>query len=87
MIKMIATLGGKKTLFLGLERLNTEKMHDGKPIRVDVAELIEGFEDKDAFDEVIVWAGETLEDAYNELREAIPDLPPYEETLDISGGN
>lgn len=76
MLKLVATSqtpdGPQSTLFLGLERENTNRLHDNKPIVIDMAELPK------AFDRIVILGGETLADVYDDLR-AI-GLPLPEET-------
>jgi ABC-type Fe3+-citrate transport system substrate-binding protein len=69
MIKAAATFGKKKVLILGLSRENTERLHNGEPIKVDLEAL--GLVGPD----VILFAGETEEEMKAELENQFGKLP------------
>ena len=74
MLKIVATVNNRQTLFLGLDRENTTRLHEGKPIAVDVQALNQTSRGGPVQD-VMLCAGETLEDIHRELGQYLP-LPP-----------
>lgn len=77
MLKIVATSqtpnGPQSTLYLGLERANTDRLHDNKPILIDMAELPK------SFDRIVILAGESIADVYDDLRAIglpMPDQTP-----------
>jgi hypothetical protein len=78
-IKMLAQLHGRRTLFLGLTRENTARLHGNEPIAVDVQALLAQVPESDAVQDVIIFAGEDLKQVHGQLKPFFPDLPPFEE--------
>lgn len=72
MLKVVAMVNNRRTLFCGLDRENTKRLHAGQPIAID-AQAVAGAPVLD----VVLFAGETLEDCHAELGKYIelPDLP------------
>lgn len=68
MIKMVATVNNRRTLFLGLSRENTTRLHDDQPIAVDVQALLALLPVDDVQD-VVIFAGETEESMADQLRQ------------------
>ena len=80
MIKMIATINNRRTLFLGLERTNTDRLHDDQPIPIDLQAMLATTDVPDVQD-IVLLAGETLAEVYAQLAEGIPGLPPFQEPV------
>lgn len=76
MLKVLTTVNNRRTLFLGLDRENTNRLHGGKPIAVDVQALAATVDGE--VQDVVLFAGETLADVHAELSQFVP-LPPLEE--------
>jgi hypothetical protein len=72
MLKVGATVNNRRTLFLGLDRTNTTRLHAGEPIAVDVQALAVGV--GGPFQDVVLFAGETLEDMATELDKYVPGV-------------
>jgi hypothetical protein len=70
MIRMAAhTTDGKRLILIGLDRENTKRLHDGKPIRIDGAEFgLPGWI-------IGIFAGETVEDMLADLKAAGVQVP------------
>lgn len=75
MLKIVATVNNRQTLFLGLDRRNTTALHAGKPIAVDAQALLAQSKDGGPVQDIVICAGETLEDIHRELGQYLP-LPP-----------
>lgn len=75
MLKIVAVVNNRKTLFLGLSKVNTSRLLDGKPSVIDVQALVAGAE---PVQDIVLCAGETDKVVYDELAQYI-DLPPYRE--------
>ena len=75
MLKAVATVNNRRTLFLGLDRTNTERLHGDQPIVIDVQALLAGGPYTDVQD-LVITAHETLADAHAAWSELMP-LPPY----------
>lgn len=82
MLKIVAVVNNRRTLFLGLARTNTERLHDDQPIVVD-SQAIGGIE-VDGFpcpiQDIVLLAGESLADVHAQLIAAGLPLPPFEDT-------
>lgn len=74
MLKIVASVNNRETLFLGLDRENTTRLHEGKPIVVDAQALTAQLK-HGPIQDVVLCAGETLDDIHAELSQYIP-LPP-----------
>jgi hypothetical protein len=68
MIKIVAETSMGATLFLGLERANTDRLHADMPIGIDVQELLAATSGVKSVERIVLIAGETLEDVYHQLR-------------------
>lgn len=79
MIKLYAEINNRRTLILGLSRMNSAKLHNGQPIAIDVQALTQATEGSRPPQDIIICAGDTEEAIYIELREHMPQLPPIEE--------
>ncbi len=79
MLKVLATVNNRRTLFLGLERENTARLHDDKPIVLDLQAMTQSIEMAAPVQDIVILAGETLRDVYAQLLEVMPELPPYVE--------
>lgn len=79
MIKLYAVLNNRRTLILGLSEKNTEKLHDGLPIVIDVQALTQNTPESRPPQDIIICAGETELSIYAELKEYMPQLPPFED--------
>lgn len=81
MIKVIAVLHNRRTLILGLDRVNTQRIHADQPIVLDLQALVQsiGHGLDGPVQDIIVIGGETLEDVYTQLHEVLPTLPPFAE--------
>lgn len=77
MLKIVATVNNRKTLFLGLDRANTTRLHLGKPIVVDAQALIPTGTGQ--VQDIVLCAAETAAELHAELSRYMP-LPPYVET-------
>lgn len=76
MLKVLATVNNRRTLFLGLDRVNTARLHEGKPIHVDAQALAATAEGP--VQDVVLFAGETTAEIHAELSQYLP-LPPFQE--------
>lgn len=82
MIKLVAEINNRRTLILGLSRMNSVNLHNGRPIIIDVQALIESIQATEGSrppQDIVLCAGDTEEDIYAELRDHMPQLPPIEE--------
>lgn len=80
MLKIVANVGGRATLFLGIDRANTERLHADMPIKVNAEELLEPTS-MDKVQDVVLVAGETVADLIDQLRRGgmpIPEDVPAE---------
>lgn len=77
MLKIVATVNNRQTLFLGLDRENTTRLHEGKPIAVDAQALTQQSQGGPVQD-IVLCAGETLDDLHKELGQFLP-LPPMKQ--------
>lgn len=77
MLKIVATINNRQTLFLGLDRENTARLHEGEPIAVDIQALVHGSNGVPIQD-IVLCAGETLADLHRDLSQFLP-LPPMEQ--------
>lgn len=77
-LKIVATINNRRTLILGLSRENTTRLHDNKPIAVDVQALTAALSEGPVQD-IFICAGETERDLHMEWSGLIPNLPSYEE--------
>lgn len=71
-LKVVAQVEGLNVLFCGLDRENTTRLHDGRPIVVELLELIASMPEDSTIDRLVVFAGETLEDCRRELGHFLP---------------
>jgi hypothetical protein len=78
MLKIVAEVNNRQTLFLGMSRLTTAKLHMGQPIPIDIQALAQTSGGKPIQD-VILCAGDTDKDVYDELKKYMPQLPPFVE--------
>lgn len=74
MIKIVSTVNNRQTLFLGLDRANTTRLHEGQPIVFDAQVLLRGLDEP--VQDIVICAGETLEELHGELSKYLP-LPPF----------
>lgn len=74
MLKIVANLDGRATLFLGIDRENTSRLHADMPIKVNAEELLEPT-GMDQVQDVVLIAGETMADILDQLRRAGLPLP------------
>lgn len=79
MIRVVATVNNRITLFLGIDRENTERMLAGSPITCDAQALATN--SPGPIQDIVIYAGETLEAAHTQLAQYLP-LPPYEPEAD-----
>lgn len=75
MLKVVTTVNNRRTLFLGLDRENTTRLHEGKPIAVDVQALMAQAKDAGPVQDIVIVAAETVELIHRELSRYLP-LPP-----------
>lgn len=75
MLKIVAKVNNRSTLFLGLDRTNTTRLHEGKPIVLDAQALVGG---GPRIQDIVLCAGETLEEIHAELSKHMT-LPAYVE--------
>lgn len=78
MIKAVAHINNRATLILGLDRRNTDSIHAAKPIVVDLQAILQGSPNTEAVQDIVIVAGETLQQVHADLARFLP-LPPYEE--------
>ena len=79
MIRAIGELNNRRTLFVGLDRRNTTRMHEDEPIVVDAQALLAAVGDERQIQDIIIFAEETPEEAHARLKGIFPDLPEYKE--------
>ena len=79
MLKAIATIGNRRTLIIGLERENWNRINADMPIALNVRELLADSPNTDAIDDIWLIGGETLADVHAQLKVVIPTMPDYEE--------
>lgn len=77
MLKILATVNNRRTLFLGLDRTNTDRLHEGKPIPVD-AQALAATTPGGPVQDIVLLAGETQAEIHAELSKHLP-LPPFQE--------
>lgn len=75
MLKVVATVNNRRTLFLGLDRENSNRLHEGKPIVVDLQALAPVGDGR--LQDLVLCAGQTLAEVHAELSQFLP-LPPWE---------
>ena len=78
MLKVVAEVNNRRTLFVGLSRENTVRMHRGQPIAVDVQALLAQVKEVGDVQDIIIFAGESDRDVHATLAEYLP-LPPFSE--------
>lgn len=76
MLRIVATVNNRQTLFLGLDRTNTDRMHQGDPVVVDLQALTANIEQP--VQDIVLCADETLADIHADLSRFLP-LPPLED--------
>lgn len=76
MLKAIATLNNRRTLFLGLQRENTKRLHDDKPIVIDLQALLAG---DDPIQDIVIYAAETHRGLHDQLTSLGLPMPPFVE--------
>jgi hypothetical protein len=74
MLKVIATVNNRRTLFLGLSRENTRRLHKGQPIPVDAQALTQGALLDGPIQDVVLFAGETEDACAEELGQWLPEV-------------
>lgn len=78
MLKVVATVNNRQTLFLGLDRQNTKRLHAGEPIHFDLQALTAQIAD---VQDVVICAGETVAEIHAELSQYLPlPEPPLRPT-------
>lgn len=75
MLKIVSKVNNRNTLFLGLDRTNTTRLHEGKPIVIDAQALVGG---GPRIQDIVLCAAETLEELHAELSKHLP-LPAFVE--------
>lgn len=75
MLRVVVTINNRRTLFLGLDRANTKRLHNGQPIVTDIQAL--GSTESDPIQDIVLCADETLGDLHTKLSKYLP-LPPIE---------
>lgn len=79
MIKVVIQMGKSRTLFIGLDRTNTDRLHNDEPIMLHLGDLLKKAKLVEV-DEIVIFADETLDAAYHQLDTHIPGvLPPFQE--------
>lgn len=78
MLKAMAQINGRKTLILGLERANMERLIADQPIAIDVQALLQATPSIDEVQDIWLVGGETLADVHADLAKGLP-MPPFEE--------
>jgi hypothetical protein len=76
-IRAVATVNNRCTMFVGLDRNNTTMLHEGHPIAIDVQAIMAQVP-ADQVQDLVIFAGETLKAAHEELGEYLP-LPPFDQ--------
>lgn len=71
MLKAMALVNNRRTLFLGLSRENTRRLHEGLPIAVDAQALAQMAQGEPVQD-IVLFAGETEEACAAELAQYFP---------------
>lgn len=74
MLKIGVTVNNRRTLFLGLDRNNTDRLHRDQPIPVDIQALAQGGDLDGPFQDVVLVAGETLSEIATTLDRYIPGV-------------
>lgn len=78
MLRVVANINNRRTLFLGLDRNNTDNLHVDQPIVVDYQALMQTSGGQPVQD-IVIFAEETLEQVHQNLLDAGLPLPPYAE--------
>lgn len=78
MHKAYALVNNRRTLFLGLTRKNTERLHEDKPIHIDLQAMLATSTLDGPVQDLVITAGETERDTYEMWSQFLP-LPPYVE--------
>ena len=73
MVKFTGEKNGKQVVGLGLSEGNLGKLREGKPILVDLSEMIPG-----STMEILIFYGATERAMYEELKPALRNVPIYD---------
>lgn len=76
MLKVVSLVNNRRTLFLGLSRENTMRLHDDQPIAIDLQAMTAGM---DPVQDVVIYAAENSRDLHDKLAAAGLEMPPYVE--------
>jgi len=78
-LKLYAVINNRHTLMLGLSRENTKRLHDDKPIVVDLQALLQQATEDGPIQDIVLYAGETDREIHEAVASFIPDVPPFVE--------
>jgi hypothetical protein len=78
MLKAVVRVNNRVTLFLGITRDNTDRLHVDEPIAIDLQVLVQQSGGRPVQD-IVLYAGETDRDVYDQLASRGLPLPPFVE--------
>ena len=73
-LRVVATVNNRRTLFLGLSRENTRRLHQNEPIPVDAQALAQTSLLDGPIQDVVLFAGETEDACAEELGRWLPEV-------------
>lgn len=79
MLKIVTTLNNRRTLILALERVNTDRLHQDMPMVIDLQALRQSADYDEPFQDLVIFAEETLEAAHAKLVDLGLPMPGWQE--------